>query len=683
MQLISRSYYRDKIAQLKAQRISTHEFQTVRGNIVDRKGRILATDEPEFQLHINYQLTQYADERVQRAALLRARRRPDAQAAVAGVQNDFAEGQSRLQTVIEKCVQFGAEHEKIADTIDDINNRVWNIRQFIAWIRNEPDERVLQAHGSISSIPASVAVAAFADQFPDEQQQLLLTAAVSDIPEMRDNWPLLDLETDDDTFTAQLEFLDIDGVEIKPRGKRHYPYGSAAAQTIGWVGPATEAFELDWDDELQSYMPGDVCGRRPGAEYICEALLRGRRGMVVYDIDRQLIRRTEPQLGEDIKLTLDIELQSDIENLLLDWPHDPNCSDRMAAVVMDVQTAEILAMVSLPSYDLNRVRHDYNELISDANEPMINKAINKQYPPGSIIKQLILIAGLESGKVTPDEVISCPPRAAPRGWPNCWIFNRYGWLGHDDQWENNGRNALKGSCNIYFSQLASRIEPEELQQWLLNFGFGRRFELAPQSVRNSTARRDFHTAPGIISTGPGQDGRPGPLRRNELRWFGIGQGNLRVTPLQVVTSTATMARGGMFAQPRLFIEDDNEPPNWQSIDMSPRTVDVVRDGTYAVVNERGGTAFNVFEETDFGKLDVTVYGKTGTTQAPSNAWFEGFAEDSDGRAVSVAVIIEQGRSGANDAGPLAREIIKFCIERGYLGQMPEPEQEDTEIAQSL
>jgi len=263
--------------------------------------------------------------------------------------------------------------------------------------------------------------------------------------------PLLDLETDDDVFTAQVEFMKVEGIRILPKGHRFYPYGSVAAQTIGWVGPASqpEDLELFTNDRLSSYIGGEVCGKEDGVEYVCESILRGRRGELVYDIDRQIVSQTETQFGKDVRLTLDIEFQKRIEEHLSSYPHDPNCGPGMAAVVIEVETGDILALVSLPLFDLNRARYDYANLAGDnINKPLTNRAINQWYPPGSVVKPLILIAGMETGVVTPGEVISCPAQAAPDGWPNCLIYNRYR-LGHDNQWQdNNARNAIKRSCNI-------------------------------------------------------------------------------------------------------------------------------------------------------------------------------------------------------------------------------------------
>ena len=665
MQLLPDSSIQDDIAKLKRQRSMSRQLGTVRGKILDRKGKVLAGDEPQFQLHINYRLSCFMDERIRRAKLLKAARRDDAAIASAEVEKELQTGLEDLQQIIDKCTYFGLERADIENRIKTINNRIWNLRTFLAWRRNGPNPDILEKYNNrINSIPLSVAIADFEKKFPDEDRRLLLVREVDDIAEMDKTWPLLELKTDDDIFTAQLEFMNVDGIRILPKAHRVYPYGDTAAQTIGWVGPATQETDrqLFAGDKLSSYLEDEVCGREDGVEYVCETILRGRRGEVIYDIDRKVVNRTETQFGKDVSLTLDIEFQQRIENYLADCTHNRNCEAAVAVVVIDVATGDILALVSMPAFDLNRVRYDYAALAADPNEPLRNRAINKLYPPGSVVKPLILIAGLETGKITPDEIIPCPAQKAPNGWPSCWIYNKYH-SGHDDKWEydggNNARNAIKGSCNIYFSRLADRIDPSVLQQWLFKFGYGQISSLVAR--RSSLVARDLRQSPGTISSGNPE----GIIVPPERRYFGIGQGNLRVTPLQVANAMAAIARGGVLKQPRLFKEMHNSEV--AALDISPQTLDVVRDGMSSVVNEPGGTAYKEFAPAGFVGQDIKVYGKTGSTEEPDTAWFAGFAEDSTGRAIAIAVVVEGGQSGSGDAAPLARDIIQFCIEAEYIG----------------
>ncbi|HUW19395.1 MAG TPA: penicillin-binding transpeptidase domain-containing protein [Sedimentisphaerales bacterium] len=665
MQLLSGSFYYDEVDKLRTG--PSRQLKTVRGRILDRNGKVLAADEPRFQLCINYRLTCLLDERVK-------------QTDTGGRLQDRLED---LDQVIQKCARFkGTEPAQIKEEMQRINDFVWSRRTFQAWRTNFPNTEILKDYDDIRSIPLSAATADFETKEPDPAKRLDLVNK-ADIAEMKQSWPVVDLQTDDDLFTAQLEFLDVGDVDILPKAQRTYPYGAVAAQTIGWVGlPQKHDSELFAGDRLSTYLEDEVCGREDGVEYVCETVLRGRRGESVYDIDRKLVSHTPTQFGKDVATTLDIDLQQRIETYITDCNLNTNCKAPTAVVVIDVLTGDILALVSTPIYDLNRVRYDYAALEKDPNEPLRNRAINKHYPPGSSIKPLILIAGLESGRITPDEVISCPAQDSPKGWPNCWIFNRYR-TGHTE-WLNKARNAIKGSCNVYFSRLADRIDPQVLQQWLLKFGYGREVPFAPPSAADARHSRNLRQVPGIISTRTPSNNEAFspekfPIESRERRFFGIGQGNLRVTPLQVANAMAVIARKGIYKFPRLFIEDPNDseaPPlagqvqNDIALGISPKTLDTICDGMSAVVNESGGTAAKEFAHSGLTEQGVKVYGKTGSTEKPDHAWFAGFAADGKGRSISIAVLVEGGQHGSSDAAPLARDIIHFCIEAGYVGQAP-------------
>jgi penicillin-binding protein 2 len=689
MQLLPDSSLQGEIEELKRQRGLSRQLKTIRGRILDRNGRVLAIDEPKFNLHINYRLISFADERVIRGKLLRAAQKNDPVKAKTKVQQEIQAKLEDLQQIIDKCTYFGFQRTDVEERIKNINNRIWNLRIFVAWARNGPDSNILKKYNHITNVPLSEAIADFEKKFPKKDERLERVSKVDDIADMDKNWPLLELKTDDDIFTAQLEFMDVDGVQILPKGHRFYPYGQAAAQTIGWVGPAQPRDKkLFESDKLSSYLDDEVCGREDGVEYVCETILRGKRGQEDWDIDRVLKNRTEPQFGKDVQLALDIELQKKIEDYLADCRFNDNCEAPTAAVVIEVATGDILALVSLPVFDLNRARYDYAKLADDPNEPLRNRAINKQFPPGSVIKPLILIAGLESGKITPYETIPCPAQKAPREWPSCWIYNKYK-TGHSDRWENYAHNAIKGSCNIYFSRLADRITPSILQQWLFKFGYGHISSLAPDLRTTSNENRDLRQAKGQISTSipKGKIWRFEQIPRleaGERRLFGIGQGNLRATPLQVANAMAAIARGGLYKPPRLFLDsliasrlplviaseakqsqtntekaqNTNDEPQATSdevdLGISQQTLDVIHNGMSAVVNELGGTAYNEFVHSGLVGQGINVYGKTGSTEQPENAWFAGFATDGTGRGIAIAVVVEGGQRGSSDAAPLAR-----------------------------
>jgi penicillin-binding protein 2 len=675
MQLLSTSFYREQVAQLRLQKGSYQQVRTLRGRILDRKGQILATDEPRFWLGISYELSRFLDERVRQSiALVAISKNPDADTS--GIEREFAARLDDLELLIGKCIQFGMSREEVVLRLQKINDRIWNLRTFFAWARNNPSHEILEKYNrNLSHIPLSEAIEDFEKKFQDPRERLKLTAKVDDISETRQVWPVVELKTDDAVFAARVEFLNVSGVEVLAKGQRVYPFGSAAAQTIGWVGPPQqEDKNLFAGDRLSSYLDDELCGREDGVEYVCEPILRGKRGELVYDIDRQLIRRTEAEFGKDVRLTIDINLQQKIEQHLGDCGFNANCKAPTSAVVLDVGSGDILAIVSLPSFDLNLVRRDYSELAADPCEPLRNRAINEVYPPGSVIKPVILTAGLESGQITAGEVISCPAQKAPQGWPSCWVYLRYH-MGHDGLWQNNARNAIKGSCNIYFSHLADRIDPLILQSWLYRFGYGHTIPLSPQTDENPGADRDFRQYPGQIS-----NVRPSepvtsfeqlpPLEPGERRWFGIGHGNIRVTPLQVANAMRTIAKGGIYSPPRLLAEPCSPGPDAININISSATLAVVYDGMHAVVEEPGGTANKEFTHvlSSFASRGIRIYGKTGSTSQPEHAWFAGFARDGTGKAIAIAVVVEGGQQGSADAAPLARDILQFCVEAGYLGR---------------
>jgi penicillin-binding protein 2 len=677
IQLLADSELQEEIAALGRQKGQSRLFGTVRGDILDRHGNILATDIPQFQAAISYRLSSFWDRRVVETTELMARTKSD-DPSLYDFHAEVAAKRADLERIMRDCGKFGVSERDVEGRIQSINNYIWNLRAFLAWYRHGPDPNFTARYDNrINSIPPSAALPEFERQVPNQLDRYRMTMKVDDIPELDQNYFLIDLKTDDDVFAAQMEFMDINDIRIVPTGFRHYPYGSVAAQTIGWTGLATQDRdkELFKHDPLARYLPGDVCGRRPGVEYVCEVILRGRRGEQATDIDGNLVSSTQAQFGQDVQLTLDIELQQQIEEYLTDPQLNPNADANTAVVVLDIRTGDILALVSLPSYDLNRVRSDYGQLSTDPNEPLRNRAINEHYLPGSSVKPFILIAGLESGAITPEEPISCPAQPAPAGWPNCLIW-RSG-HGHDERWVNNARNAIKGSCNIYFSHLADRLASPILQRWLFLFGYGQRLPIEnslPSPVEGPPRR--FLQDPGQISWHPAAAtiASPNdipPMRDVDKRLFGIGHGNLWATPLQVANAFATLARGGQYKPPRLFLKPkvpvSDAPQEPVDLQISAATLQVVYDGMSAVVNESGGTAYNAFRASGLDGQGVKVYGKTGSTEKPYNAWFAGFTEDSDGAKIAVVVVVEGGQSGSRDAAPLGREVIQYCADAGYVG----------------
>ncbi len=671
MQLRENSFYQERIKDLKSRRGNSYQLKTLRGSILDRNGKILAEEDPTFKLKISYQLAKYMDERVIKAMLLKAKNSPEPTEKLANLHEEIKNRKDELTIIIDKCFLFGYDKDTIEKKINSINDRIWMLRTFQAWRKNCTESPLFNKNkNNLIGVSAAKAIKDFKKYYPDKNKRLLKVLGMK-IYEMYRDYELFTLETDDDIFAAQFEFMNINGVSIDARSRRRYPYKKIASQTIGWVGVAQKRDKkLFQGQPLVEYKQDEVCGRS-GVEYVCEKLLRGRRGQKLYDIDRNLIGETDPQFGLDVRLTIDIELQKRIEEMLIDPDLNKNYDKPCAAVVLDAVSGDILSLVSVPRYDLNYARYDYGELLNNPAKPLTNRAIYSLYPPGSLVKPLILVAGLEENEITEHEVISCPPRRPPKGWPRCWIQKRYSWRGHDDEWLNTGRNAIKGSCNIYFSRLADRLDSRKLQKWFYDFGYGRRISLAPSEVE-----RNFRQSAGAISSKNPPYGStikdfndiPTMIDRDK-RWFGIGQGNFRATPLHAANTMAVLARRGFAKKPRLFLD---EPQNKLiDLNISEKTLDTVLDGMNAVVNEPGGTAYKEFAPADLSSQGVNLYGKTGSTEYPFHAWFAGFAEDGKGRKIALSVIVEGGAHGSSDAAPLGRDIFQYCIEAGYVGEVKE------------
>jgi penicillin-binding protein 2 len=661
---------RQQISRLRI--LPSKQLPTLRGKIIDRNENIVARDEPFFYLQLNYQLTRLLDPRFWQAEIQRKTASGQSpQDAEDELVETYAEETATVKKALDFCVYTaGAGRDEVEQTIAAINDRIWELGRFIFWRRNNPGTPTSEYAKVKDDIPAAKIVSV-------------------DLDVMHRSYPILELYDRPTLMAAQIELTGSNGIIIRSEPKRVYPFNDVAPQIIGWVGPVQqqEADTLFSDDAYLRYLDGEVSGKF-GIEKLCEALLRGRRGEVTYDREKNEISRTEAQFGQDVQLTLDMMLQRNIQTLL----SDPNTiipgfggTGDTAAVVLDAATGDVLAIVSLPTFDLNQARGDYNTLLKDSRRPLINRALEENYPPGSSVKPLILLAGLEEHKITADEVISCSFTLPPTSWPKCLLQWRKQYC-HDARWAeegqvNNGRNAIRGSCNVYFSQLANRLDGGDLQRWLWLFGWGTNV-LAPCVSQETLSRLSidddlsvsFRQSPGSIIEGiqkqPFADiANAEKIKPNEKRWWGIGQGNLRATVLQVANAYAVLARRGVYKPARLII-DPNDPMNEKPsrrLPIHPANLDVVYDGMHAVVNERGGSAYDAFESSGLTSRGMTIYGKTGSTERPYHAWFASFVTDQAGRAIALAVIVEGGQSGGKDAAPLGREIIRLCNEAGFIG----------------
>ncbi|HBG27251.1 MAG: hypothetical protein A2Y10_12550 [Planctomycetes bacterium GWF2_41_51] len=630
MQIAPHSIWQKQLEKIKTGKST--QLASLRGRILDRNEKVLADNEACFTLCIDYKLARLADERFW---IAQSMRNSDPSARLK-IKEKYQEDFNSLNEAVIKCAEFKkCKSQEIIEQINsEINDPIWKLRLYLAWKRKYPNKN-------------------FEQEVRDANERIRMASEV-DIAEMHQPQSLLKLESDDEVVAAQLKFININGVQIQPADNRVYPYKNTACQLIGWVKPWNP------DDNEPNYSLGDMTGFS-GVEYVCEPLLRGRDGEIVYNIDGQIVNETQRELGSDVKLTIDIELQQKIENLLNNPNLNPTFGSAVGIVIIDVNSTDILSMASVPDFDLNEVRSKYSKLISDKNKPLLNRNLAEIYPPGSSAKPIILAMALAEKKVQINEVISCPSSLPPQGWPRCWIYRQYSY-GHDEQWAyeggNNARNAIRGSCNVYFSHIADRMEPRVIQEWLENFGFG------TNALQTTLSNRNFVQSPGVISSGKREADYLPPIRGIERKLFGIGQGSFRSTPLQVANAYAALARGGYFQKSRIIATDPIDPGH--SLNLRKEHLAVIYDGMYAVVNESGGTAASQFVGAAFESQGIKVYGKTGSTERPYHAWFAGFAKDRSQNTIAFSVLVEGGQHGGSDAGPIARDIITLCIEHGYL-----------------
>jgi len=458
--------------------------------------------------------------------------------------------------------------------------------------------------------------------------------------------------------------LETVGVQVRPSLRRYYPFGHQACHVIGLTGQVNRREQERWNlrkDQgklltrmRMNYRGGDMIGKS-GVEKMCEKLLRGVRGF------RRFERRTGRTLaeaaavhGRDVHLTIEIELQRELTELFRGTYRNGSL------VVLSVPSGEVLAMVSVPTFDPNRYRLDFKRLVRDElNTPLLHRAAAGMYPPGSTIKPVTALAGLGAGAITPKTTFICRGYLHTPEAFRCWIW-RGRKVGHG---ELDLVGGITHSCNIYFYEIADMIGAAALVEWFNIFGLSRKPGTGlPEERRGKLPSADWLRRYGA---GPG-------------RMMAIGQGPVAATPLHVANIMATIARRGVFTSPQVALEGG--PARIQrKVPITEAQIDAVHEGMYKVVNDPAGTAYKYFHGSlAAGDIGVEMCGKTGTAAVPPQrvgsvvvrrgdmAWFAGFAPHKKPR-IALAVVVEyvEGGGGQN-AAPLVREAVRICKRRGYI-----------------
>ena len=471
----------------------------------------------------------------------------------------------------------------------------------------------------------------------------------------------------DDLAVIETNLFNLPGAMIQVRPERHYIFGKFASHVIGYLGEISES-QLR-SGNYPGNRPGDYIGKY-GAEIKWQNALNGIRGGEQVEVDAagrklRVITRKPPVPGSNIHLTIHKELQSLAEKSMK--------GKRGAIVAMDPNNGEILAFASGPTFDPNLfiggiAKDEWKKIVSGKEYPLQNRAIAGLYPPGSIFKIVVALAGLEEGVIDPKEEIFCGGQFAfgDRIY-RCWKKEGHGYVAL--------HKALVESCDVYFYNLGLRLGVENIARYAKMFGLGKRpdFELGGDSA-------------GLVPTKKWKSKRwREQWHAGETVSLSIGQSYLLVTPLQMVQMIAAIYNGGVLYQPKIIQRvGENEgqlyrfaPKVTGRIRAKPEHLELIRRALYGVVNEPNGTGYKARVN------GVEVSGKTGTAQVVTldigknydkeediptrfrdHAWFVANAEVDHPATLALAIIIEHGGHGASTAAPIAKELIQVYLKKG-------------------
>jgi penicillin-binding protein 2 len=468
----------------------------------------------------------------------------------------------------------------------------------------------------------------------------------------------------------QLAFIEarkiyLQGVFIQISHTREYPYGDIGAPFIGYLGKASK------DDIIEhpNLLPGTLVGKNGVERYFNKYLLGedGYRQKITDALGREVnlrllerdLKSQESVPGGDVVLSIDIDLQKAAEESL---------GERAGAVVaVDVRTGQLLALVSHPTFNPEEFidgvdSAEWNNLMRNSSSPLLDRATQGLYAPGSVFKIVTASAALSEGVVDEQTRFYCPGsyRIGNRTF-RCWKKGGHGLL--------NLHQAIVQSCDVYFYHVAEKLGIDRLAKYIQGFGFGRLTGIA------------LNESAGIAPS------REWKLKTLKKPWYlgetiitSIGQGYLSVSPLQVALMTASIANGGILFKPQIVkkvISPDGKvllnvaPEENALIPMSEESISVIMKALKGVVNEPGGTGWA-------SRIDnIEVAGKTGTAQVISlnsdsdkashkdHAWFTSYAP-ADSPEIAVTVIVEHGGHGGAVAAPVARRILEtyFKLKEG-------------------
>jgi penicillin-binding protein 2 len=461
------------------------------------------------------------------------------------------------------------------------------------------------------------------------------------------------------------------GVQVNVEERREYEYGPLISHVMGYTGAVTAEELAEYADA--GYLNDDQIGKT-GVEATFEDVLRGSYGEqeVEQDALGRILRTVQitqqPVAGNSLELTIDVEIQREAEEALK-WATDIVDLQRGVVIVMNPQTGEILAMVSLPTYDDNLFatgisNAEYQALIDDPNHPLVNFGLSEQYPPGSTYKLVTGTGALEDGIIADTTLVETAPYLEI-GSTKFYDWNRRG-FGPLDIY-----GGFAHSSDTFFFQLAGNLGIERLGYWANQFGFGARTGVdLPAEAR------------GIVPTNEWKEALFNePIYPGEVYQAGIGQGYDAATPLQVLNAYNALANGGSLLKPQIVkrilgpdgsIVQDFQPELIQTVNADPDTLRIMRMAAREVVVSRH--TFNLVD------LPIVVAGKTGTAEfglrdsqnrLPYHTWFTAFVPKfaegipGDPAKTDSELSITAFAYDSNTKGNAAVEIVKYFLQEHY------------------
>jgi penicillin-binding protein 2 len=468
------------------------------------------------------------------------------------------------------------------------------------------------------------------------------------------------------------------GIEVKARLFRQYPLGALGSHALGYMGRITER-DQEWitGEENDGNYKGTEHVGKTGLEQHYEFELHGETGYEQVEVDSggravRVLARTPPVSGNNLTLTLDAKLQEIVETAFGDR--------RGALVAIEPSSGGVLALVSTPTFDPNLFvdgisTQDWDDLNNSPDKPMVNRALNGAYPPGSTFKPFMALGALTLGKRTAQQALADP------GYFN---FGNHRFM--DDKKGGHGmvnmHESIVVSCNTYYYVLANDLGIDNISSFMRQFGFGQRTGL--DVGLDGMAESD-----GVL---PSQEWKRKRFKKpDQQKWYagetisvGIGQGYNAYTPIQMAQAISTLANDGVMFRPHLvkYITDSKtgerrmvEPQPIAKLALKQEHINVIKSALAGVI--KSGTGARAF-----AGVEYTAAGKTGTAQVFSlkgekyvagkvnermrdHSWFIAFAPV-EAPKIALAVLVENGGFGAQSAAPIARQVIDYYL----LGKEP-------------